>query len=158
MGFTFLAWVGAVMPQRPYWQRAGSGACTCPHALCLPSILSPPPPGISRGPSPVVLGSQDALPVATVFTEYVHAYFRGHSPRYAVRRRVDSEGQTGLPGLCVWVLEGQPPGVCRDPLCHGGALPIELSHQAPLLKGSGSDRGCWDRARHYCCHRAEDLL
>lgn len=47
-------------------------------------VPSPPPPGVSRGPSPVVLGSQDALPVATAFTEYVHAYFRGHSPRYAV--------------------------------------------------------------------------
>ncbi|NWI33173.1 FCHO2 protein, partial [Sula dactylatra] len=33
--------------------------------------------GLSRGPSPVVLGSQDALPVATAFTEYVHAYFKG---------------------------------------------------------------------------------
>ena len=32
----------------------------------------------------MVLGSQDALPVATAFTEYVHAYFRGHSPRYTV--------------------------------------------------------------------------
>lgn len=40
-----------------------------------------PHTGISRGPSPVVLGSQDTLPVATAFTEYVHAYFRGHSPR-----------------------------------------------------------------------------
>ncbi|XP_058432560.1 F-BAR domain only protein 1 isoform X2 [Marmota monax] len=38
--------------------------------------------GVSRGPSPVVLGSQDALPVATAFTEYVHAYFRGHSPSF----------------------------------------------------------------------------
>ncbi|XP_036924617.1 F-BAR domain only protein 1-like [Sturnira hondurensis] len=55
--------------------------------------------GISRGPSPVVLGSQDALPVATVFTEYVHAYFRGHSPRFVVLgHSADSERQTGLPG------------------------------------------------------------
>lgn len=55
-----------------------------------PSLSSSPPrsrprPGVSRGPSPVVLGSQDALPVATAFTEYVHAYFRGHSPRSAGR-------------------------------------------------------------------------
>nr|XP_006002382.1 PREDICTED: F-BAR domain only protein 1-like [Latimeria chalumnae] len=35
------------------------------------------PQGFSRGPSPVVLGSQDALPVATAFTEYISAYFRG---------------------------------------------------------------------------------
>ncbi|XP_030073771.1 F-BAR domain only protein 1 isoform X2 [Microcaecilia unicolor] len=33
--------------------------------------------GLSRGPSPVVLGSQDALPVAAAFTEYIDAYFRG---------------------------------------------------------------------------------
>ncbi|KAM8795032.1 F-BAR domain only protein 1 [Eudromia elegans] len=39
--------------------------------------VSQPPLGLSRGPSPVVLGSQDALPVATAFTEYVHAYFKG---------------------------------------------------------------------------------
>uniref|UniRef100_A0A670ZFE1 FCH and mu domain containing endocytic adaptor 1 n=1 Tax=Pseudonaja textilis TaxID=8673 RepID=A0A670ZFE1_PSETE len=32
---------------------------------------------VSRGPSPVVLGSQGALPVATAFTEYIHAYFKG---------------------------------------------------------------------------------
>ncbi|XP_074019696.1 F-BAR domain only protein 1 [Numenius arquata] len=40
--------------------------------------VSQPALGLSRGPSPVVLGSQDALPVATAFTEYVHAYFKGH--------------------------------------------------------------------------------
>ncbi|KAM6041800.1 F-BAR domain only protein 1 [Chlamydotis macqueenii] len=39
--------------------------------------ISQPAVGLSRGPSPVVLGSQDALPVATAFTEYVHAYFKG---------------------------------------------------------------------------------
>ncbi|XP_025897262.1 F-BAR domain only protein 1 [Nothoprocta perdicaria] len=39
--------------------------------------VSQPPLGLSRGPSPVVLGSQDALPVAAAFTEYVHAYFKG---------------------------------------------------------------------------------
>ncbi|KAM4759167.1 F-BAR domain only protein 1 isoform 2-T3 [Cyanocitta cristata] len=39
--------------------------------------VAPPALGLSRGPSPVVLGSQDALPVATAFTEYVHAYFKG---------------------------------------------------------------------------------
>ncbi|KAH0625988.1 hypothetical protein JD844_034387 [Phrynosoma platyrhinos] len=36
--------------------------------------------GISRGPSPVILGAQGGLPVATAFTEYIHAYFKGHNP------------------------------------------------------------------------------
>lgn len=53
-------------------------------SVCLTSFSFPTTTGVSRGPSPVVLGSQDALPVATAFTEYVHAYFGGHSPRYTV--------------------------------------------------------------------------
>lgn len=80
---------------------------TCPHALSALHSPSPSPaPGISRGPSPVVLGSQDALPVATVFTEYVHAYFRGHSPRYAVLGTVRTGRPTGLPGGCVSGFQG----------------------------------------------------
>uniref|UniRef100_A0A4W3HTX1 FCH and mu domain containing endocytic adaptor 2 n=2 Tax=Callorhinchus milii TaxID=7868 RepID=A0A4W3HTX1_CALMI len=36
--------------------------------------------GTSRGPSPISLGSQDSLPVATAFTESVNAYFKGADP------------------------------------------------------------------------------
>lgn len=36
--------------------------------------------GTSRGPSPITLGSQDSLPVATAFTESVNAYFKGADP------------------------------------------------------------------------------
>ncbi|XP_054908327.1 F-BAR domain only protein 2 isoform X3 [Poeciliopsis prolifica] len=35
------------------------------------------PAGTSRGPSPVTLASQDALPIAVAFTETVNAYFKG---------------------------------------------------------------------------------
>ncbi|XP_039505839.1 F-BAR domain only protein 2 isoform X1 [Pimephales promelas] len=38
------------------------------------------PAGISRGPSPVTLASQDALPIAVAFTESVNAYFKGADP------------------------------------------------------------------------------
>uniref|UniRef100_G1P7H0 FCH and mu domain containing endocytic adaptor 1 n=1 Tax=Myotis lucifugus TaxID=59463 RepID=G1P7H0_MYOLU len=62
---------------------------------------------ISRGPSPVVLGSQDALPVATVFTEYVHAYFRGHSP--SCLARVTGELTMTFPAGIVRVFSGTPP-------------------------------------------------
>uniref|UniRef100_A0A3P8XE63 F-BAR domain only protein 2 n=1 Tax=Esox lucius TaxID=8010 RepID=A0A3P8XE63_ESOLU len=36
--------------------------------------------GTSRGPSPVTLSSQDALPIAVAFTESVNAYFKGADP------------------------------------------------------------------------------
>lgn len=90
-----LIWVcGLVIQWRPCRQRAGSGAWDL-CSLCLSLVPSLPPPGVSRGPSPVVLGSQDALPVATAFTEYVHAYFRGHNPRYTVvGHSADGDRQT----------------------------------------------------------------
>ncbi|XP_038661361.1 F-BAR domain only protein 2 isoform X2 [Scyliorhinus canicula] len=48
----------------------------------LPSFerRSETPAGTSRGPSPISLGSQDSLPVATAFTESVNAYFKGADP------------------------------------------------------------------------------
>uniref|UniRef100_A0A8C6UWW1 F-BAR domain only protein 2 n=1 Tax=Neogobius melanostomus TaxID=47308 RepID=A0A8C6UWW1_9GOBI len=39
-----------------------------------------PTVGTSRGPSPVTLGSLDALPIAVAFTETVNAYFKGADP------------------------------------------------------------------------------
>lgn len=71
------------------------------------SVSSQTGHGISRGPSPVVLGSQDALPVATVFTEYVHAYFRGHSP--SCLARVTGELTMTFPAGIVRVFSGTPP-------------------------------------------------
>ncbi|XP_061589810.1 F-BAR domain only protein 2 isoform X1 [Cololabis saira] len=38
------------------------------------------PAGTSRGPSPVTLASQDALPIAVALTESVNAYFKGADP------------------------------------------------------------------------------
>ncbi|XP_054394718.2 F-BAR domain only protein 1 isoform X2 [Pongo abelii] len=76
-------------------------------ALERPSFLSQTGHGVSRGPSPVVLGSQDALPIATAFTEYVHAYFRGHSP--SCLARVTGELTMTFPAGIVRVFSGTPP-------------------------------------------------
>ncbi|KAK1801046.1 hypothetical protein P4O66_022657 [Electrophorus voltai] len=38
---------------------------------------SPARAGLSRGPSPVSLGAQEAWPVAAAITEYINAYFKG---------------------------------------------------------------------------------
>ncbi|XP_061044636.1 F-BAR domain only protein 1 isoform X8 [Eubalaena glacialis] len=77
--------------------------------------------GVSRGPSPVVLGSQDALPVATAFTEYVHAYFRGHNP--SCLARVTGELTMTFPAGIVRVFSGTPP----PPV-----LSFRLVHTAPI--------------------------
>ncbi|XP_037674205.1 F-BAR domain only protein 1 isoform X1 [Choloepus didactylus] len=79
------------------------------------------PHGVSRGPSPVVLGSQDALPVATAFTEYVHAYFRGHNP--SCLARVTGELTMTFPAGIVRVFSGTPP----PPV-----LSFRLVHTAPI--------------------------
>uniref|UniRef100_A0A4W5JU69 FCH and mu domain containing endocytic adaptor 2 n=1 Tax=Hucho hucho TaxID=62062 RepID=A0A4W5JU69_9TELE len=49
-------------------------------SLSIPLTLSLPLSGTSRGPSPVTLASQDALPIAVAFTESVNAYFKGADP------------------------------------------------------------------------------
>ncbi|KAM4888195.1 F-BAR domain only protein 1 [Thomomys bottae] len=86
-----------------------------------PSFASQTAHGVSRGPSPVVLGSQDALPVATAFTEYVHAYFCGHSP--SCLARVTGELTMTFPAGIVRVFSGTPP----PPV-----LSFRLVHTAPV--------------------------
>nr|XP_036861216.1 F-BAR domain only protein 1 [Manis javanica] len=86
-----------------------------------PSFSSQTGHGVSRGPSPVVLGSQDALPVATAFTEYVHAYFRSHSP--SCLARVTGELTMTFPAGIVRVFSGTPP----PPV-----LSFRLLHTAPI--------------------------
>uniref|UniRef100_A0A4W5RLM6 FCH and mu domain containing endocytic adaptor 2 n=1 Tax=Hucho hucho TaxID=62062 RepID=A0A4W5RLM6_9TELE len=51
-----------------------------PHSISPPPLHSLPLSGTSRGPSPVTLASQDALPIAVAFTESVNAYFKGADP------------------------------------------------------------------------------
>ncbi|XP_007533284.2 F-BAR domain only protein 1 isoform X2 [Erinaceus europaeus] len=82
----------------------GSSAPSAPDRPSFPPQMGH---GISRGPSPVVLGSQDALPVATAFTEYVHAYFRGHSP--SCLARVTGELTMTFPASILRVFSGTPP-------------------------------------------------
>ncbi|KAG8517328.1 F-BAR domain only protein 1, partial [Galemys pyrenaicus] len=86
-----------------------------------PSFPSQTGHGVSRGPSPVVLGSQDALPVAIAFTEYVHAYFRGHSA--SCLARVTGELTMTFPAGIVRVFSGTPP----PPV-----LSFRLVHTAPI--------------------------
>uniref|UniRef100_A0A8C8SKY4 FCH and mu domain containing endocytic adaptor 1 n=1 Tax=Pelusios castaneus TaxID=367368 RepID=A0A8C8SKY4_9SAUR len=68
---------------------------------------SQPALGLSRGPSPVVLGSQDALPVATAFTEYIHAYFKGQDPDSCLVK-ITGELTMSFPAGILRVFSGSP--------------------------------------------------
>ncbi|NXJ96477.1 FCHO2 protein, partial [Corythaixoides concolor] len=79
-------------------------------------------PGLSRGPSPVVLGSQDALPVATAFTEYVHAYFKGRDADSCLVK-VTGELTMSFPAGIVRVFSGTvAPPVLSFRLLNTGAI------------------------------------
>ncbi|XP_040393705.1 LOW QUALITY PROTEIN: F-BAR domain only protein 1 [Cygnus olor] len=85
-------------------------------AVCQPAL------GISRGPSPVVLGSQDALPVATAFTEYVHAYFKGRDADSCLVK-VTGELTMSFPAGIVRVFSGgMAPPVLSFRLLNTGAI------------------------------------
>ncbi|NWR65488.1 FCHO2 protein, partial [Bucorvus abyssinicus] len=77
---------------------------------------------LSRGPSPVVLGSQDALPVATAFTEYVHAYFKGRDADSCLVK-VTGELTMSFPAGIVRVFSGSmAPPVLSFRLLNAGAI------------------------------------
>ncbi|KAM6993233.1 F-BAR domain only protein 1 [Passerculus sandwichensis] len=84
--------------------------------------VAPPALGLSRGPSPVVLGSQDALPVATAFTEYVHAYFKGRDADSCLVK-VTGELTMSFPAGIVRVFGGPAaPPVLSFRLLNAGAI------------------------------------
>lgn len=78
--------------------------------------------GVSRGPSPVVLGSQGALPVATAFTEYVHAYFKGQNAESCLVK-VTGELTMSFPAGIIRVFSGAPsPPVLSFRLLRTGSI------------------------------------
>ncbi|KAJ6652832.1 hypothetical protein lerEdw1_010612 [Lerista edwardsae] len=78
--------------------------------------------GISRGPSPVVLGSQGALPVATAFTEYVHAYFKGQNAESCLVK-VTGELTMSFPAGIIRVFSSATaPPVLSFRLLHTGSI------------------------------------
>ncbi|KAM4875469.1 F-BAR domain only protein 2 isoform 2-T2 [Thomomys bottae] len=64
-------------PAAPLARAESSSSISSSASL---SAANTPTVGVSRGPSPVSLGNQDALPVAIALTESVNAYFKGADP------------------------------------------------------------------------------
>lgn len=72
--------------------------------------------------------------MATAFTEYVHAYFRGPSPRYTVVGQMVTSKQGFLGSCASGFQQGQRSGGFPDLLYHGTA-------SRPILRAIGAIRG-----------------
>uniref|UniRef100_A0A8C6VF21 MHD domain-containing protein n=1 Tax=Naja naja TaxID=35670 RepID=A0A8C6VF21_NAJNA len=100
--------------------------------------------GISRGPSPVVLGSQGALPVATAFTEYIHAYFKGQN---SCLIKVTGELTMSFPAGIVRVFSSARPPVLSFRLLHTAPIEQFLPNASLLFSDSSqsdpSSRDFW---------------
>ncbi|KAM3937330.1 F-BAR domain only protein 1-like isoform 2-T3 [Leptodactylus fuscus] len=112
--------------------------------------------GLSRGPSPVVLGSQESLPVAAAFTEYVNAVFEeGGLESSGIR--VSGELTMSFPGGILRVFGGpNPPPVLSFRLIHTSDVEHFFPNPDLLYSDlSQSDRNCkdfWLNMQRLTCH------
>uniref|UniRef100_A0A3Q3QJG5 F-BAR domain only protein 2 n=1 Tax=Monopterus albus TaxID=43700 RepID=A0A3Q3QJG5_MONAL len=92
----------------------------------------------SRGPSPVTLASQDALPIAVAFTESVNAYFKGADPTCIVK--ITGDVTLSFPVGIIKVFTSNPsPAVLTFKLKNTSRLEQILPNQQLLYDPSQSD-------------------
>ncbi|XP_075873093.1 F-BAR domain only protein 2 [Nelusetta ayraudi] len=90
------------------------------------------PAGTSRGPSPVTLASQDALPIAVAFTESVNAYFKGADPTKCIVK-ITGEMTLSFPTGIIKVFTNNPsPAVLTFKLKNTSRLEQILPNQQLL--------------------------
>ncbi|PIO29749.1 hypothetical protein AB205_0194490 [Aquarana catesbeiana] len=112
--------------------------------------------GISRGPSPVILGSQESLPVAAAFTEYVHAVFEDGELEGS-GMRISGELTMSFPGGILRVFGGStPPPVLSFRLVHTSDVEHFIPNSDLLYSDlSQSDHSCkdfWLNMPRLTCH------
>ncbi|KAM9793888.1 F-BAR domain only protein 2 isoform 7-T7 [Syngnathus typhle] len=105
------------------------------------------PAGTSRGPSPVTLASQDALPIAVAFTESVNAYFKGADPAKCIVK-ITGDMTLSFPSGIIKVFTGNPsPAVLTFKLKNAGRLEQILPNQQLLFsdpsQGDSESRDFW---------------
>ncbi|XP_068090205.1 F-BAR domain only protein 1 isoform X1 [Hyperolius riggenbachi] len=164
-------------PQAPYSAQRAQRGSNLPAPVINPSLLTPGPPfctssdrglfsppslsggvssGLSRGPSPVILGSQESLPVAAAFTEYVHAVFEdGELEGSGVH--VSGELTMSFPGGILRVFGGStPPPVLSFRLVHTADVEQFIPNSDLLYSDlSQSDSTCkdfWLNMQRLTCH------
>ncbi|RVE66059.1 hypothetical protein OJAV_G00122650 [Oryzias javanicus] len=101
------------------------------------------PAGTSRGPSPVTLASQDALPIAVAFTESVNAYFKGADPTKCIVK-ITGDMTLSFPMGIIKVFTSNPsPAVLTFKLKNASRLEqilpnVQLLHSDPSQSDSDS--------------------
>ncbi|XP_072770245.1 F-BAR domain only protein 2 isoform X3 [Nerophis lumbriciformis] len=96
---------GASPPPGAPLARAESSSSLSSNASL--SAANTPTVGTSRGPSPVTLASQDALPIAVAFTESVNAYFKGADPTKCIVK-ITGDMTLSFPVGIIKVFTGNP--------------------------------------------------
>ncbi|KAM9330130.1 F-BAR domain only protein 2 [Gastrophryne carolinensis] len=109
------------------------------------SAANTPTFGISRGPSPVTLGTQDTLPVAVALSESVNAYFKGADPAKCIVK-ITGEMTVSFPSGIIKVFTNNPsPAVLCFRLKNTSTLEQILPNTQLLYSDpSQSDSNCKD--------------
>ncbi|XP_061654830.1 F-BAR domain only protein 2 isoform X7 [Phyllopteryx taeniolatus] len=122
---------GASPPPAAPLARAESSSSLSSNASL--SAANTPTVGTSRGPSPVTLASQDALPIAVAFTESVNAYFKGADPTKCIVK-ITGDMTLSFPSGIIKVFTGNPsPAVLTFKLKNTGRLEQILPNQQILF-------------------------
>ncbi|XP_061148940.1 F-BAR domain only protein 2 isoform X8 [Syngnathus typhle] len=136
---------GASPPPAAPLARAESSSSLSSNASL--SATNTPTVGTSRGPSPVTLASQDALPIAVAFTESVNAYFKGADPAKCIVK-ITGDMTLSFPSGIIKVFTGNPsPAVLTFKLKNAGRLEQILPNQQLLFsdpsQGDSESRDFW---------------
>ncbi|XP_018413745.1 PREDICTED: F-BAR domain only protein 2 [Nanorana parkeri] len=109
------------------------------------SAANTPTFGISRGPSPVTLGTQDTLPVAVALSESVNAYFKGADPAKCIVK-ITGDMTVSFPTGIIKVFTSNPsPAVLCFRLKNTSKLEQILPNTQLLYSDpSQSDNNCKD--------------
>ncbi|CAH2293239.1 F-BAR domain only 1 isoform X1 [Pelobates cultripes] len=112
--------------------------------------------GLSRGPSPVILGSQESLPVAAAFTEYVHAAFEGGNLEGS-GIKISGELTMSFPGGILRVFAGStPPPVLSFRLVNTSYVEYFTPNSdllySDLSQSDPNIRDCWLNMPRLTCY------
>lgn len=100
------------------------------------SASNTPTVGTSRGPSPVTLASQDALPIAVAFTESVNAYFKGADPSKCIVK-ITGDMTLSFPSGIIKIFTSSPsPAVLSFKLLNASRLEQIMPNQQLLHSDS----------------------